>query len=74
MKITIESLSDAKFQVYFKREGSGYNEKDSRSFALFKGDNNIYIKIPYFGDLQNIRIDPIDKNQNCIIDKIEFYD
>lgn len=74
MVISVESLVDATFKIYYKRISSGYNEEDSRSFALFKGDNNIYIRIPYSKDLENIRIDPIDKNQNCIIDKIEFYD
>lgn len=74
MIISVESLVDAEFQIFYKRTGNVYNGKDSRSFALFKGNNNIYIRIPYSGDLESIRIDPIDKNQNCIIDKIEFYD
>jgi len=73
MIISVESFVDAKFQIFYKRTGNVYNENDSRSFALFKGDNNIYVRIPYSEDLESIRIDPIDKNQNCIIDKVEFF-
>ena len=73
MIISVESLVDARFQIFYKRIGHVYNEEDSQFFPVFEGDNNIFIRIPYSEDLESIRIDPIDKNQNCIIEKIELY-
>jgi len=73
MIISVESLDDARFQIFYKKIDHIYNEKDSQFFPVFEGDNNIFIRIPYSKDLESIRIDPIDKNQDCIIEKIELY-
>ena len=71
--ISIISDVDAKFQVYYGRAGIGYREEDSSIFNLTKGDNSIYIKIPYSENLESIRVDPINIRNDCFIKKIEMY-
>ncbi|GAI20246.1 unnamed protein product, partial [marine sediment metagenome] len=71
--VNIDSFVDAKFQIYYGRKGKGYNEGDSSVFSVIKGENNIYIGIPYSEDLERIRIDPINVKSDCSIKKIEIY-
>ncbi len=71
--IKIRSIVDANFQIYFKRVNQNYNEGDSIIFPISKGQNNIYLEIPYSKDLEKIRIDPINIKSDCCIEKMEFY-
>jgi hypothetical protein len=71
--ISINSPVNGRFQVFYKRADNIYNEEDSRIFTLFEGENIIYVGIPYSENLESIRIDPIDKNQDCVISKMDLY-
>ncbi|GAH93072.1 unnamed protein product [marine sediment metagenome] len=55
------------------RKGVNYSEADSYTFSLNEGKNNVFIKIPYSEDLERMRIDPINSDNDCCIEVIEFY-
>jgi len=72
--IEIESDYNAMTQVYFGYKGQGYSEEDSESFELVTGKNSIPVIISEFDNLEKIRIDPINLEQDVIIEKIGIYE
>jgi len=73
LKITIDSPVEGEIRIFYGKNEKEYVWEDSRGYPLIEGTNNIGIRIPYSEDLQKIRIDPIDKNQDCVIEKIDLY-
>lgn len=43
--VAIESPIEATMQIFYGKQNSTYNEKDSEKFKIIEGMNNIYIKI-----------------------------
>ena len=72
MIITLKSNADACGQIFYGRTGSYYNEDDSERFEINEGINKIYIVIPDTKDIEKIRIDPINIDEDCMIEKIEI--
>lgn len=73
IKIGIEVDIGCSLTVYFKRLNSQYNEKDSSTKNLNSGSNTILIRVEDLNNLEGIRIDPVNIQQKCIINDIEFY-
>jgi hypothetical protein len=71
--IVIESPAESVMQIFYSKDNSPYNEKDSEMFNLIKGVNNIYIKIGDIQKITSLRIDPLNVKADCIIDKIEIF-
>lgn len=71
--VNIYSAVDGRFQIFFGRKGVNYSEADSYTFSLNGGKNNVFIKIPYSEDLERIRVDPVNSDNDCYIEVIEFY-
>ena len=73
MQILIDSEKDANGQVFYLRKGGVYNEDDSERFIINKGENNIFLYINSFNELQRIRIDPVDIMCDSLVKKLVFY-
>jgi len=71
--ISIYSNIEGEIRIFYGRKGKVYIWEDSYNYQLSRGDNEIYFTIPYSDDLEKVRIDPINKDQDCIIKKIELY-
>ncbi len=61
------------FQIFFGRTNIGYNEVDSVKYPVEKGENRLYIEIPFSNKLEKLRIDPINANIDCYIKEILIY-
>jgi len=72
-KIFINSPVDGELRVFYGRGTKEYVWEDSMGYLIHEGDNTIFVIIPYDKNLKKVRIDPIDKNTNCTIKKIEIY-
>jgi len=72
-KIFINSPADGELRIFYGRENNEYTWEDSTGYLIHEGENTVFIKIPYAKNLKKVRIDPIDKNINCTIRKIEIY-
>ena len=64
---------NGELRIFYGKDDKGYTWEDSTGYLLNEGDNTIFAKILYDKNLKKVRIDPIDKNMNCIIEKIEIY-
>ena len=73
LKVIIESPVAGEIRVFYGRDGKEFVLEDSYGYPLSTGWNNIHIQIPYSEDMNKIRIDPIDVNEDCVIEKIELY-
>ena len=69
----IDSFVDGEFIIFFKRPNRDCIIEDSLPFRIRKGNNIIYLKIPYSEDLEGLRIDPIDVKGDCLIREVKFY-
>jgi hypothetical protein len=72
LKAKLYSYEDTYFQVYYKRESSGYSENDSSKLELKTGMNEIYIIVPKPYDIVSLRVDPVLNKSDCIIEKLEI--
>ena len=73
LRISLETPVRGEIRIFYDRGYEEYIWEDSTGYPLAEGQNKIIIPIPYSEDLEKIRIDPIDKNKDCIIEKIELY-
>ena len=71
--VNIDSYTDNEFRIFFKRPDRDCIIEDSIPFVIYKGNNNIYIRIPYSEDLEGLRIDPVNTDSDCIIREVKFY-
>ncbi len=73
LNISIYSDVEGEIRIFYGRIGKVYTWEDSYSYLIAEGKNEIFFSIPNSDDFEKIRIDPIDKNQDCTIEKIEVY-
>lgn len=65
---------EAELEIYFKYRGQDYyDETNSYSYKVSKGDNQICVFVPYIDTLSKIRIDPVNIMSDCIIYNIEIF-
>ena len=69
----IDYSVEGEFRIFFKRPGKDCTIEDSLSFSIDKGENIIYMKIPYSENLKGLRIDPVNTDSDCIIREVKFY-
>ena len=62
----------SELRIYYKERGDIYNEDSMLSFPLNAGNNDIFAIVPSDGDLESIRIDPVNTNINCSIEQIKI--
>ena len=71
--VNIDLYIDNEFRVFFKRLDRRCVIEDSLYFKIYKGNNDIYIRIPYSEDLEGLRIDPVGTDIDCYIESMRFY-
>ena len=71
--VNIYSFTDDEFRVFLKRQDRDCIIEDSIPFTIYKGNNNIYIRITYSESLTGLRIDPVKTDNDCIIQEVRFY-
>ena len=71
--VNINTSVSGEFRIFLKRIGRPCIFEDSIPFNIKKGDSNIFMQISYSEDLEGLRIDPINSDNDCYIKRIEIY-